>query len=206
MPIAFDQVDFSYDTVRVLNRVSLTLPDTGVICFSGPSGCGKTTLLRLLAGLEHPTGGRILGLEEKRVSMVFQENRLLPWMTVMDNLLSVFPRPQEQEQHTAVQILKAVGLSENGGDYPAALSGGMKRRAAIARAMLYGGDLLLLDEPFTGLDPALRQRMISLLLERYRSKLIVLVTHMQEESTLMGARVLPLTPPLRGDLTALFRT
>lgn len=198
MPIMFDQVDFAYDTVQVLRKVSLTLPDQGVICLSGPSGCGKTTLLRLLAGLERPSGGQILGLEDKRPSMVFQENRLLPWMTVTDNLLSVVPRVREPERQAALKLLEAMGLAEYAEEYPAALSGGMKRRAAIARALLYGGDILLLDEPFTGLDPALRQRIVPMLLDRFRDKLIVLVTHLQEEAAMMGARVLPLSPPVHG--------
>lgn len=198
MPIMFDQVDFAYDTVQVLRKVSLTLPDQGVICLSGPSGCGKTTLLRLLAGLERPSGGQILGLKDKRPSMVFQENRLLPWMTVTDNLLSVVPRVREPERQAALKLLEAMGLAEYAEEYPAALSGGMKRRVAIARALLYGGDILLLDEPFTGLDPALRQRIVPMLLDRFRDKLIVLVTHLQEEAAMMGACVLPLSPPVQG--------
>lgn len=200
MPIIFDQVDFAYDTVQVLRQVFLTLPEEGVLCLSGPSGCGKTTLLRLLAGLERPCGGRILGLAGKRPSMVFQENRLLPWMTVTDNLLSVFSHPREPERQAAGQLLEAIGLAESAEEYPASLSGGMKRRVAIARAMLYGGDILLLDEPFTGLDPALRQHIISMLLERYRGKLIVLVTHLSEEAALMGARTIPLSPPVQGGI------
>ena len=194
MSIVLDRVDFAYGAVPVLLGVSLTLPDAGVIGLSGPSGCGKTTLLRLLAGLERPSQGRILGLEGKRVSMVFQENRLLPWMTVTDNLLTVLDHAGEAERREVHWLLEAVGLGENREDYPAALSGGRKRRAAIARAVLYGGDLLLLDEPFTGLDPALRQSLISLLLDRYRDKLIVLVTHLQDESALMGAQVIPFPP------------
>lgn len=201
MPIVFDQVDFSYHTVPVLQKVSLRLPETGVICLSGPSGCGKTTLLRLLAGLELPSGGHILGLEGKRISMVFQENRLLPWMTVMENLLSVLPRPREPERQAVAQLLEAMGLAENAEDYPASLSGGMKRRTAIARALLYGGDILLLDEPFTGLDPALRLRIAPMLLNRFQGKLIVLVTHSQEEAAVMGAQLLPLSPPLRGPIS-----
>ena len=201
MTPAFDHVDFSYGPLRVLENVSLSFPETGVVCLSGPSGCGKTTMLRLLAGLERPERGRIDGIGERKTAAVFQEDRLLPWMTARDNVAVALPGDWKQNRERAEQALSDVGLAENLLAYPADLSGGMKRRVAIARALAAQADLLLLDEPFTGIDPALRDRIAALLRQQAEQALLVLVTHIEEEARLLGARILPLSPPLRGDLS-----
>ena len=172
MALALTHVDFAYGSLPILEDVSLAFPDRGVVCLSGPSGCGKTTLLRLLSGLEQPQRGRIEGLAGRKTAAVFQEDRLLPWMTALDNVALALPG----------------GLRANRG------------RAAIARALAVNADLLLLDEPFTGIDPALRERIAGLLRQRAGSALLVLVTHIEEEARLLGSRILPLSPPLHGQL------
>lgn len=190
--IAFENVTFAYGAEPVLQNFNLTLPEHGVLCLSGPSGCGKTTLLRLLAGLETltpPNTGRISGLEGKRVSIVFQEDRLASWMTARENVAAVL---RNEEKTQADLWLEKVGMAEAADELPAALSGGMKRRVAIARALAFGGDFLLLDEPFTGLDEEIRLQIAHTILETYRNKLVVLVTHIEEEAQALGADVIRL--------------
>lgn len=189
MAILLREIGFSYDGRAVLQDFTLEFPESGVVCLFGPSGCGKTTILRLLAGLEQPDRGRIEGLDDARVSMVFQENRLLPWMSAADNVAAVLDRKAAKAQ--AVHWLKLVGL-EDPEQPPSALSGGMKRRVAIARALAAPGSLLLLDEPFTGIDDERREGISRLILERFVGKLIVLVTHDEAECALLGGRMLHL--------------
>lgn len=196
---ALIHVDFSYGPLRVLEDVSLVFPEKGVVCLSGPSGCGKTTLLRLLAGLERPEHGQIRGISDRKTAAVFQEDRLLPWMTALDNVALALPGGLRSNRDRAAEALALVGLAEQGSVFPSDLSGGMKRRVAIARALALDADMWLLDEPFTGIDPELRDRIASLLRQRAERALLVLVTHIEEEARLLGARTLPLSPPLRGE-------
>lgn len=136
----------SFGDKAVLSRFSLTLPDRGITALSGPSGCGKTTLLRVMAGLER--GGGTVSLPG-RAALLFQEDRLLPWLTAEQNIAAVLPRPLRSE---AGRFLALTELEEEGGAYPGELSGGMGRRLSLARALALGREVLLLDEPFTGVD------------------------------------------------------
>lgn len=197
MAIRFEHVSFSYPQQSILDDVSFTLPETGCICFFGPSGCGKTTLLRLLCGLDQPQAGQITGRETLTVAAVFQEDRLLPWRTVADNVRLAAPGLS----HAAVlQPLAAVGLEQAADMYPSELSGGMKRRVAIARALAADAALLVLDEPFTGLDAARAAAIAAHIRNRYAHRLVVMVSHSTEEAAHMGAPLwtLPDSPPLRG--------
>lgn len=190
MPILLEQVFFSYGAAPVLMNLSMTFPDTGAVCLFGPSGCGKTTLLRLLAGLEQPQGGAIQGLTEKRIAMVFQEDRLLPWKTAVDNVALVLHGEDSRER--AISALAEVGLSSAANERPAALSGGMKRRVAIARAIAMDSDCILLDEPFSGLDRDNWFPLAARLRALAETRLIVMVTHIEEEAEALGAAVYPL--------------
>ena len=152
-------VTFRYGEHPILNRFSLSLPDTGLTVLSGPSGCGKTTLLRLLAGLEQPEEGQVR-LEGKSV-LLFQDNRLFPWRTLRQHITDVLPRRRWGETEDWLALVELEGA---GDPYPDALSGGMARRLALARCLACGGDLLLLDEPFTGVDPARRGRILKRIL------------------------------------------
>ena len=195
--LTFENVTFSYDGTPLLSSVSFSLPDQGVVGFSGPSGCGKSTLLRLMAGLETPTDGIIRHSATTRLAMVFQENRLLHWLTAEENVRLVCG---DDAPARAKHALEAVCLTDARNLYPDQLSGGMQRRVALARALAYGGDILLLDEPFTGLDNALSARIAGHLMERFRRGLIVLVTHSAEEFSLFGTAPYALTGPLTGPL------
>lgn len=190
--IELDRLSLSYGGKQVLQNFSLALPCSGVTALRGPSGCGKTTLLRILAGLERPQKGRISGILPRDTALLFQDNRLLPWRTVEQHIADVIPR----ERRGAVRPwLELVELAGEEGTYPSALSGGMGRRLALARCLALGGRLYLLDEPFTGVDPARAKRILERLKERSLS--VLLVSH--EESVLaLANRIIDLDgPPLR---------
>lgn len=186
--IKLEQVSFSYPNRPVLEDFSLELPKAGVVALTGPSGCGKTTVLHLLSGLLQPQKGRVLTVP---AAVVFQEDRLLPWMTARQNIAVVLQTPHAAQE--AAFWLEAVGLNDVKDSYPAALSGGMRRRVAIARALAKGGDLLLLDEPFTGLDADSRKNCVLLVKERFSNASVLLVTHQPEEAEQMNAMVCKLS-------------
>ncbi|MBE6807129.1 MAG: ABC transporter ATP-binding protein [Ruminococcaceae bacterium] len=191
-----NDVSFAYDALPVCDRVSFLLPENGVTCLWGPSGCGKTTLLRLLAGLEKPTAGAVEGVE--RVSMVFQEDRLLPWLTALENVTVTGATEAD-----ARAVLTTLGLCEEEMvALPRHLSGGQQRRVALARALAAESDLLLLDEPFNGLDEDTWQNVVPLIAAYAETRPVVLVTHIRPQAESLGAWMVPLTDtPLSGVLT-----
>lgn len=181
--IKLSHLTAGYPGKRVFEELSLTLPQEGAVALMGPSGMGKTTLLRLLAGLLAPEKGEISGLNGKKIALLFQEDRLLPWLTAMKNVEIVSDTRRAREWLARMEISQP-------GQYPREMSGGMQRRVALARAMAYGGDVLLLDEPFKGLDEALRARIAGRIREQVA--LTVLSVHDQAEAELMGADILNL--------------
>ena len=181
--IRLTNVTAGYPGKTVLRGLSLTLPERGAVAVMAPSGFGKTTLLRVLAGLIKPESGTVNGLENKKIAFLFQEDRLLPWLTAERNVEIVSDKEKTLFWLHEMEI-------EDPGQYPHEMSGGMQRRAALARAMAFGGDVLLLDEPFKGLDEALRDRIASRIKDQF--PLTVLSIHDQEEAELMGASILRL--------------
>lgn len=183
-------VIFRYGEHLIFDHFSLTLPPRGLTVLSGPSGCGKTTLLRLLAGLEHPQAGAVTGCENSVI--LFQENRLFPWRTARQHITDVLPRSRRGEAEDWLALVELEGERDR---YPDALSGGMARRLALARCLACGGDLLLLDEPFAGVDPARRGRIWG----RLRALGVPAVLASHEEDILdRSDRVFSLEgPPLR---------
>ncbi len=160
--IKLENITLRYGEKLVLDRFSLELPGRGFTALSGPSGCGKTTLLRVLAGLAAPECGTVSGIDPARTAFLFQEDRLLPWRTVRQHIADVLPRARRGEVGKWLAFAEMEG---EGDACPAGLSGGMARRLALARCAALGGELLLLDEPFAGVDPARTARM----LERLRA-------------------------------------
>jgi ABC-type nitrate/sulfonate/bicarbonate transport system ATPase subunit len=152
---------------EILRDLTLSLPEGEITCLLGPSGCGKTTLLRVLAGLQKPDGGSV---HAPPGALLFQEDRLFPWRTALQHISDVLPTERQGE---AAMWLGKMELSAEAESYPAALSGGMRRRVALARALALKRPLLLLDEPFTGMDDALRGRLSPLLRESGASVLMV---------------------------------
>ena len=157
----------SFEGRPVLENFSATLPEGCCTALMGPSGRGKTTLLRILMGLERADAGKIEGLSRKRLTAVFQEDRLFPDLSARKNLLAVCPGAEGQQ---ADRLLEELGLRESRMQRIREMSGGMKRRVALARGVLYPADILLLDEPFRGLDGQTRAEAIAYLREGWRDR------------------------------------
>ena len=178
----------SFGEKQVLDRFSLKIPQ-GVTVLSGPSGCGKTTLLRVIAGLEHPQSGQEEGNTPAETAFLFQEDRLFPWRTVEQHLTDILPRSRWDE------VPRWIALAELEGEEhrrPAALSGGMRRRLALVRCLALGGKLYLLDEPFTGMDPDTLQRAAALLRQHCACKPVLLATHDESAIRVLGWPVVEL--------------
>ena len=185
MPVVVKDLSKSFDGKAVLSGLSFELPDSGVVAVEGRSGSGKTTLLNILMGLLPPDAGRIDGLAGRRVTAVFQENRLLESWSAMKNIRLVCPRAVTDAEIRA--HLAEVGLAGEEKTVARALSGGMKRRVALVRAVIAPGDVLILDEPFKGLDEATREAAIRYVLRHASNRLILLVTHDRAEAEALGA-------------------
>lgn len=180
--IRFDGVYFGYGLGKnVLQNFNLTVPNGGRIWLCSPSGGGKTTVLRLLMGLEKPRKGSITGCEGLVFSPVFQEDRLLPWKTAAENA-ALFA-----DEATARTMLTRLGLGEVLDAYPSELSGGMKRRVALARALCHECDVLVLDEPLTGLDAEAKKICLQAIDEAVQNKTLVMTTHDASDAAFLGA-------------------
>lgn len=189
--------------VTALQEVSFTVRRREFICVIGPSGCGKSTLIRLLAGLDQPTSGRVL-LDGKPVlrpgperGMVFQGYTLFPWLTVKRNVmfgLQISGKGPREAESEAMQWLDLVGLEQFADSYPSQLSGGMKQRVAIARALANRPRILLMDEPFGALDAQTRSQMQAYLLDIWRNVdvTILFITHDLDEAVHLADRILVL--------------
>ncbi len=195
--IALEQVHKTLGQTKVLDDFSLHAEKNEITCIIGPSGCGKTTTLQLLAGLEQPDAGRIVGTQGMRVSYVFQDPRLLLWKTVAQNVAFVLQDtvPLARQQELIRKYLTMMGLNEYRDSYPKALSGGMKQRLALCRAFAYPHDLLLMDEPFKSLDTPLRLGLVWQVARMWQEKsgTIIFVTHDIMDALLLGHRVIVLS-------------
>lgn len=185
MPVIIKDLTKRFGDKTVLDHFSLVLPDSGVVFIGGPSGAGKTTLLRLLMGLIPPDGGTIRGLEKRSFTAVFQENRLLERQSVLKNLRLVCPRRVSDDEIRC--HLREVGLSGTENSAVQTLSGGMQRRVALVRAVLAEGGILVLDEPFKGLDDAAKALATDYVKRRAADRLVLLVTHDVREAETLGA-------------------
>ncbi len=194
--LSVDNISFSYTNSEtgereapVVNGLSFELRRGEALAVMGASGSGKTTLLRLLLGLIEPESGTIEGLAGKRISVVFQEDRLFTHMTARKNIEAVLggrADRAERERRAALvsEVLAEVELTEAADKPIRELSGGMQRRVAIARALAFGGDILLLDEPLKGLDEELQKRVVPRIKKRFPTLLVI--THSEEEAKLFG--------------------
>lgn len=180
----------AFDGQPVLVNWDFSLQKGEHLALMGPSGCGKTTFLRILMGLEQPDSGLIQGLDGLRLAPVFQQDRLCPGLSALANLLLVCPRPTARDRRRALELLEGLGLTETDWNKPAAqLSGGQRRRAALARALLVPADLVLLDEAFKGLDQDTRRQALALTAAETAGKSLLAVTHDPDEAALLAARV-----------------
>ncbi|MBO4563744.1 MAG: ATP-binding cassette domain-containing protein [Clostridia bacterium] len=173
-------VSFSYGDEPVLDNVSLSLTNGRRVAVMGESGRGKTTLLRLILGFIEPDSGEIVREDGEKPAVVFQEDRLLPWFTALKNVEAA-----SEGGCSPAAILSDMELSDSMDKLPKELSGGMQRRVAIARALAFGGSPLLLDEPFKGLDPEMRERIAERILGYAGDGPILLITHDEREAELL---------------------
>jgi NitT/TauT family transport system ATP-binding protein len=191
--------------VEVLDRMTFSVRKRESISIVGPSGCGKTVLIRLIAGLETPNKGKItiqgkavVGPSDK-IMMVFQSGSLLPWKTVLENVeLALLDQDRKTRRLIAMKYIDLVGLDGFEESYPSELSSGMEQRVGLARAMCKDPDILLMDEPFSGLDPLTANNLRSELLRIFNSRklkpdVFIMVTHNIEEAVYMSDRVIVLS-------------
>ena len=173
---------------RILSHISLTLDETAPLCVFGTSGQGKTTLLRVITGLEKPSEGTVEGIhKDTRMSVLFQEDRLFPHLSVRQNWKIVSDTIKEDE---VVSMAAELGLTAEDLDkLPKDLSGGMRRRAAIGRALLFPADIYFMDEPIQGLDEATRLQVLSAIAKHTQGKPLLLITHNEKDAKVLGAKV-----------------
>ncbi len=208
MRIALKRVHKSFEQngqrIQVLHDVNFSIEEGEFICVIGPSGCGKSTLISLISGLEFPDSGevfvdsKIVEGPSRDVLMVFQEAALFPWLSVIDNVefgLKIAGVPQQERKERALEAIKMVHLSRFINAQPHQLSGGMRQRAAIARALVMDPKILLMDEPFAALDAQTRQMMQEELQDIWQKtkKTVLFVTHNVREATFLSDRVLEIT-------------
>ena len=184
--LKLSKIEKSFGEKKVLSDVSLSVGRGECAMLFGASGCGKTTLLRIAAGLEKQDGGTVEG--EGKTAVVFAEPRLFPTVTVLENITAVMPRRNKREaKEKAKTILCAFGLAGAEVLYPHELSTGMAARVSLARAVAYGADIYLMDEPFKSLDPEIKGAVISCLRGFFRDKAVLMISHDRAEAALMGA-------------------
>jgi len=201
--IVFEHVSKTFDSLRVIDDLSLSIKDGQIVGIVGPSGVGKTTILKLITGIVQPDEGTV-SVTAGNVGYVFQEPRLLPWRTARDNVavaLRAFGMARGEAQDAATVWLQRVGLTGFEEYHPAELSGGMAQRVSIARAFAVDPSILLLDEPFSNMDAALKGALMEVLQDMIKGReiTVVYVTHDLTEALQIADRIVEITPdrPLR---------
>ncbi len=193
---------------KVLEDIGFEVRERDFICVVGPSGCGKSTLLREIVGLDTPTSGEILfegspvRPENPQISMVFQSFALFPWLTVMENVelgLEAHKVPEDERRAKAKESVRAVGLAGFENAYPRELSGGMKQRVGIARALVMDPLLLCMDEPFSALDALTAQNLRDEILQLWSNpdippSAVLMVTHSIDEAVYLADRIIAMSP------------
>lgn len=185
--LKLSNIDKSFGKQKVISNFSYEFPANGVIAIMGPSGCGKTTLLRIIAGLEKHDSGIIDKNEDLRISYVFQEDRLFPSVSALENIECCCDNRKK-----AVELLQKVNLTEFADYLPAELSGGMKQRVSLARALSVDADIMLLDEAFKSQDEGTRMVLYKIVSEFAQKHLVIMVTHDIDEAEKMSSEIINL--------------
>lgn len=190
--LAAQNISKKYGDKQALVQTSLDFAEHSLTCIVGRSGCGKTTLLRLLGALEKTDSGRVTLTQNKRIAPVFQEARLMPWLTTAENIMLAAQADKTLDKVRLPKILEILGLQGCEKLYPHELSGGMAQRVALGRTLFYNPDIILMDEPFSALDYFTRQGLQQTLLELHERehKTVIFVTHDVEEALLLADRIL----------------
>jgi len=193
MSIKLNRVSVQFAELKVLKNINMSIKEGEISVVLGPSGCGKTTVLNLLTSMISPDKGEVNGIEKRKFSYLFQEPRLLPWLTVEGNLKFVLDEihSSDKKEELCSRFLQMTDLSDYRDWYPAKLSGGMKQRVAIARAFAHSSDVILMDEPFQGLDLKLKLSLINKFISLWKEekRTVVLVTHDIHEAVKLADRV-----------------
>lgn len=191
-----------YNDLRVIENFNMSFSSDKIHCIFGPSGCGKSTLLNIITGIERADEGKIDGERNKKFSYVFQERRLLPWLSVEKNIIFVLESnyAKNEAKEICEKYIKLVKLFEFKDKLPSELSGGMKQRVAIARAIAYDGDVFVMDEPFKGLDMELKRSIMNFIVDycNKNNKLLIYTTHDAFEAVYMADNIYVFEgPPLK---------
>lgn len=184
-------ISLNFGELAVLKNINFQVADDEIVAIIGPSGCGKSSLLNIIAGLQKQDQGFVAGADHA-IAFIFQDDRLLPWRTVWQNISLV---NDEEDVEAIKTLISDVGLAGFEDYKPEQLSGGMKKRCGIARAFYYQSELLLMDEPFQGLDFCLRQEMLKMLLRvwNHHKQGVLFVTHEIDEALTVANRILVLS-------------
>lgn len=187
----------AYGDLVLFSDFNLAFPEGQITCVLGPSGCGKTTLLNIIGGLTLPDSGLLSGFEDKTISYIFQDPRLLPWKTVEENIAFVLDQnlPEAERKRITNRFIRLVDLEGFADYYPTKLSGGMRQRVSIARAFAYPSDIILMDEPLKGLDISLKLNLIKAFSKIWSNdrRTVIFVTHDVEETLLLGNEIFVLS-------------
>ena len=192
MAIEIKNLTKTYDGQIVLNDYSTSFEDGSFTCIMGKSGVGKTTLLNILMGLEAAESGEISGLSGRKISAVFQENRLCDNLTALLNIKMIIEDSSRISDAEIIKFLNRIGLGNELKKPVSEFSGGMKRRVAILRALLADFDLLIMDEPLKGLDDETKQQVIDLIKELTKEKTVIMTTHDDSEADAFNANIISL--------------
>lgn len=202
LEIKLENIKKAYNDLTVIENFNMSFSSDRIYCIFGPSGCGKSTLLNIITGIEQLDDGSIHGLEGKKFSYVFQEHRLIPWLSTEKNIMLVLESDHTKKEAESIceKYIKLVKLCKFKDSLPEELSGGMKQRVAIARALAYDGDIFIMDEPFKGLDMELKTSIMNFIVDycSRNNKLLIYTTHDAFEAAYMADNIYVFEgPPLK---------
>lgn len=197
MKYSVENIVKSYDSLKVLDNVSIDFIENKTTCILGPSGCGKTTLLNIIAGIIEKDSGKVLGIQNEDISFVFQEDRLIEWKNIKENMAFVLRKKMNKSEidSTIEKFLELVNLKEYKYYYPNSLSGGMRQRISILRAFAYPSRILIMDEPFKSLDINNKRIVVEFFkeLKTLENRTCIMVTHDIDEALDLGDRIVILS-------------
>ncbi|MEA3317332.1 MAG: ATP-binding cassette domain-containing protein [Bacteroidota bacterium] len=199
MNLELQNINKSFKEINLFDKFSILFKENIITSIIGPSGCGKTTLLNIICKTSELEAGNLIGFDNKKISYIFQEPRLLPWKTVKENISFVIKDiyPKKKQDIIIKKLLKIVELENFENHYPSQLSGGMKQRVAMARAFSNSSDIILMDEAFKGLDIKLKQNLIRIFKKIWTkyNKTVIFVTHDIDEAIQLSKEIYVFSKP-----------